>query len=153
MFDSKFIERFEKKFQKSEGCWEWLASSAGRGYGQIKLPQQRRQAYAHRVAYEIYKGPIPSGLQVLHSCDNPKCVNPDHLFAGTSKENLQDMRAKNRSTHGEKSGTAKLTAVEVLQIRQCLAMGMTQMRIAAAFGVSQIQISRIKTGQRWERIK
>lgn len=153
MFDSVFIERFEEKFVKSDGCWLWTASCAGKGYGQMKLPKQRKQEYAHRLAYQIYKGEIPKCLQVMHSCDNPKCCNPDHLSIGTCKDNLQDMKQKGRSTHGEKNARAKITEDQVIQIRKCIESGMTQSKIALAFGISQIQVSRINTGKRWERVK
>lgn len=153
MYTDDFISRFEQKFDKTEGCWTWKASKAGQGYGQIKLPKQRRQAYAHRVAYEIYKGPIPAGQYVCHACDNPECVNPDHLFLGSSHDNHADMKEKGRHTYGEKSATRKLTENQVLQIRSCLAAGMTQMQIARAFGVQQMTISRINTGKRWAHVK
>jgi|SRR6267378_2687469 len=153
MFDSEYIARFEEKFDKTEGCWNWKASCAGKGYGQIKLPKERKQIYAHRLSYMIYKGDIPEGLQVMHSCDNPKCVNPEHLSVGTCKDNQQDMKAKGRSTKGERSSCAKLKESQIHQIRYCLSIGMTQEHIARVFGVSQIQISRINTGKRWQHVK
>ncbi len=153
MFEPDFIERFEAKLDKSGDCWLWTASVAGKGYGQMKLPKQRKQEYSHRLAYMIYKGPIPEGIQVCHTCDTPKCCNPDHLFLGTCKVNLEDMAAKNRSTHGEKNAASKLTEEDVRQIRVLLSEGIQQHRIAALFNVGQMAISRINTGARWRRVE
>ena len=153
MFDADFITRFEAKINKTDGCWEWVASCAGAGYGQMKLPKQRKQEYSHRLAYMIYKGPIAEGQFVCHTCDNTKCCNPDHLFLGTQKENLQDMKTKNRHLAGAKNAMAKLTDSDVVKIRACLAAGMPQWQIAKAFGVKQMAISRIKTGARWSHVK
>ena len=153
MFDADFIARFEAKLDKSGDCWLWTASCAGKGYGQMKLPKQRKQEYSHRLAYMIYKGPIEDNQYVCHTCDNPKCCNPDHLFLGTCKDNLQDMKAKNRHLCGTKNAQAKLTEEDVVKIRQCLAIGMPQWKIARAFGVGQMAISRIKTGLRWAHVK
>lgn len=153
MFDADFIARFEAKLDKTGGCWEWMASLAGKGYGQMKLPKQRKQEYSHRLAYMIYKGPIADGRYVCHTCDNPKCCNPDHLFLGTCADNLHDMALKKRSTHGCKNPQAKLTEDDVRQIKALLATGIAQAKLAKVFGVQQMAISRIKTGQRWVHVK
>lgn len=150
--DARLIERFEAKFVKEGGCWNWKASCAGKGYGQIKLPGERRQIYAHRLSWLIYRGEISDNRQVLHRCDNPKCVNPEHLFLGTCADNLQDMKQKGRHLYGSRNSRAKLTEDDVKQIKRCLDSGMTQTRIAKAFGVSQIEISRINTGRRWAHV-
>jgi len=152
--DEKLIERFNSTNVKDvSGCWLWTASVAGRGYGQIKLPGQRKQIYAHRLSYLIHKGEDPGNKQVCHTCDNPRCVNPEHLFIGTSQDNHDDMKNKERHTFGEKSGTAKLEENDVVQIKGMLKLGITQVKIAKMFGVSQIQISRINTGRQWQHIK
>lgn len=153
MFEPDFIERFEAKLDKSGECWLWTASVAGKGYGQMKLPKQRKQEYSHRLAHMIYKGPVPDGIQVCHTCDVSRCCNPDHLFLGTCKQNLQDMASKDRSTHGESNPAAKLTEEDVRQIRVMLDAGIQQARIAALFKVGQMTISRINTGDRWARVK
>ena len=152
--DQCLIDRFNSKYRKDEsGCWIWTASCAGRGYGQIKLPGQRRQIYAHRLSYLIHKGEDPGKKQICHTCDNPKCVNPDHLFIGTSQDNHDDMKEKKRHTYGERSATVKLTENQVIQIKGMIALGIRQTKIAEMFKVSQIEVSRIKTGQRWSHIK
>jgi len=110
--------RFDEKYSKGpeDECWNWQASTAGKGYGQIKIPGTRRQIYAHRLSYLIHLGEIPDGKEVCHTCDNPLCVNPAHLFLGTRKDNAQDMKQKFRSTFGEKNARAKLTEKDVIKI-------------------------------------
>lgn len=156
MFDPKFVARFSEKYlkDKDSGCWNWTASLAGKGYGQIKLPGQRRQIYAHRASYIIHLGEIPDGKNVLHKCDNPKCVNPDHLWIGTQKENLQDMKGKDRHLRGERNNQSMLTEKDVMSIKVLLDKSpLSQAKIANRFGVSQIEVSRIKRGLRWAHIK
>lgn len=104
--DENVIARFETKFEKGDGCWEWLAGkSGGSGYGAFGMMLPGKSGYmvsvqAHRAAWMIYCGPIPEGMCVCHHCDNPGCVNPDHLFLGTRKDNTQDMIAKGRHIEG-----------------------------------------------------
>lgn len=94
---TKLEIRFWRKVTKTSGCWEWSASRNAHGYGQIAAPRPlKRPLLAHRVSWEIHNGPIPIGLLVLHRCDNPHCVRPDHLFVGDQKLNMQDMVSKKR---------------------------------------------------------
>ena len=97
------IDRLLKKTipEPNSGCWLWIGGTKKEGYGQIvirpKRPGQRRKVKStHRVSYELLKGPIPAGMLVLHSCDMPCCINPDHLFLGTTQDNTDDMMAKGR---------------------------------------------------------
>ena len=151
--DERLVERFHAKYRKDEsGCWIWMASCAGMGYGQIKLPGERRQIYAHRLSYLIHKGPLPEGKQICHTCDNPKCVNPDHLFVGTSQDNHDDMKEKKRHTYRQQSKTAKITEEQARQVLGMVGLGIKQTVIAKAFGLSQVQVSRIKLGQRWKHL-
>jgi hypothetical protein len=89
--------RFMAKVNKTETCWLWTGGIIVRGYpyGLFRVDRSPMKL-AHRVSYELHKGEIPDGLNVLHTCDNPRCVNPEHLFVGTQKENIQDMNRKGR---------------------------------------------------------
>jgi hypothetical protein len=94
---SLLCARFDANVQKTSTCWLWTGRKVGAlGYGQLRYGRRTVCVYAHRYAYERFVGSIPKGLKVLHRCDVPACVNPDHLFVGTSKDNTQDMIAKGR---------------------------------------------------------
>ena len=90
----KIEDRFFKKVKKTASCWDWKGSLTGLGYGQIW--DRGKARYAHRVSYEIHIGEIPSGMCVLHVCDNPSCVRPNHIFIGSKKDNSMDMVKKGR---------------------------------------------------------
>lgn len=109
-------ERFEEKiFHSPDGCWLWTAAQTKSGYGHMNTGGEMTRA--HRVSYVLYKGSIPDGLFVCHSCDVRLCVNPSHLFLATGKENSEDMVRKGRSTRGEKNSSAKLTEDDVRYLR------------------------------------
>lgn len=94
-------QRFNKKYIINEqtNCWEWTAATNNIGYGMFRFNVNKMRT-AHRVSYELFNGPIPPGLVVCHTCDNPKCVNPDHLWVGTMKDNWDDMNNKGRFVQG-----------------------------------------------------
>jgi len=115
-------DRFWSHVEKSNGCWIWRASLYSNGYGDTKLsPFGRRSGLAHRVSWEFTYGEIPEGLNVCHSCDNPSCVRPDHLFVATQKENVRDMMVKGRMViadhRGEKNTKSKLKTEDVIYLR------------------------------------
>lgn len=132
--------------ESSNGCWMWLKATSKLGYGRLA------GTYAHRISYEVFNGPIPAKLCVCHTCDNPPCVNPSHLFLGTCKDNTQDCIRKGRFTSlkGERSSSAKLKENDVLNILQKLKTGSTQTELARQYGVDTSTISHIKTGIRWK---
>ncbi|AUR96743.1 HNH nuclease [Vibrio phage 1.232.O._10N.261.51.E11] len=150
----ELIERFHEKWNLNEEtqCWVWSAAKAGKGYGQIKIPKARKQVYAHRLSYMIHKGEITEGMEVCHTCDNPSCVRPSHLFLGTSKDNAQDMKSKSRHLNGIKNNQAKLTDDKVRAIHRSAKDGVSQSKIAKANGVGQSTIWKILHGHRWEHI-
>ena len=88
--------RFWSMVEKGDSCWNWTGSLSKKGYGQISKTRNDGPELAHRLSYRLFVGPIPNGIMVLHKCDNPKCVNPSHLFLGTSGDNTQDMVQKER---------------------------------------------------------
>ena len=138
------------------GCWNWLGNLSPFGYGRIKVEQKTIRA--HRYSWMLKnKKPIPNGMSVCHLCDNPRCVNPDHLFIGNASDNSADCVKKGRQARGEKlahprpkgenNGNSRLTAVQVERIRLD---ARPQRTIAKDFGVSQPLISKIKRGEMWK---
>lgn len=139
-------ELFEKKINKTDGCWEWKAAKDKDGYGFFSVDREIR--YAHRIAYMLYVGEITNGLHVCHKCDNPSCVNPDHLFLSTHRGNMEDRKNKGRyqSQKGELNNSAKITK----QISDAIkSMKLSQRKIARLFGISKSQVGNIKRGNNW----
>lgn len=150
-FRGSIEDRFEAKVEfAANSCWLWLASDNGKGYGLIST-NESRQDKAHRVSYKLYRGPIPEGLQVLHTCDKPYCVNPAHLFLGTNLDNVKDKMQKGRTqlVNGTYSGMCKLSDIEVIQIQEQIDEGTLSLReIAECFNVGTSTVHRIKMGVR-----
>jgi hypothetical protein len=179
------IAAFWAKVNKESGhwwngiqCWFWIAGGTKAGYGTFSYGG--RQIGAHCVSYILANGPIPDGLFVLHRCDNPACVNPDHLYVGTSKENTHDMMAKGRdqftyrvqpervprgddhytrrnpelARHGEQLGHSKLTDELVREMRRKYAEGgATQYALAAEFNVSVATVNRVVKRRLWQHVE
>ncbi len=142
-------ECFWAKVEKTESCWFWKAAKNSWGYGAFTILPQRRMIGAHRLSYEMHFGIIPGDLQVCHKCDNPACVNPDHLFLGTVLDNRRDCVSKGRQAYGEKNGRAKLT---VQQVREIRASSESLRSIAKRYGVSQALISAIRSRKLWGHV-
>lgn len=117
--------------------------------GYIRLRRNDKLKLAHRLIYEKYFGTIPKGLFVCHTCDTRNCINPEHLFLGTSADNSQDMVEKKRSTYGERNPMVKLRERDIFQIRKLLKKEILQKEIATMFNVTRRAISSIKTGRTW----
>ncbi len=141
------IDRVMAKVEKlATGCWAFRGNLIG-PYGVIS--HGYRNLYVHRVVFEKEHGPIPNGMEVCHTCDNPPCCNPDHLFLGTQLENIQDKINKGRQTRGEGVGISKLTAERVLEIRASSESGRV---LGKRYGVSNVQIGNIRSGKQWRHV-
>jgi len=146
-------ERFHDCYIVNEnGCWIWQKSTKRTGdgvRGQFWL--NRKNLFAHRAAWLLFWGPIPDGLLICHECDVGICVNPDHLFLGTHKDNTKDMIQKGRANprRGEECHYAKLTANDVIAIRRSKETGVA---LSKLYGVGEMEISRIKRNLRWRHI-
>lgn len=139
---------FNKCRMSDTGCWIWTGTMDGKGYGMVSFRSKDRRA--HRVSYELFKGPIPAGLHILHRCDTPSCVNPAHLRAGTVKENMADREARGRrDVRGEQIGTSKLTTQQVIEIKQST-LGLKA--LSEKYGVEAQSIWRIRTGKSWAHV-
>lgn len=134
-------------------CWEWTGAKGGMGYGQFW--GTTKTIKAHRFAYEHFNSPIPAGLVVRHTCDNPGCVNPKHLLVGSTQDNVDDKISRNRHvvSPGERNGMAKLTESDVIAILEGLKNGETQRSLADKFGVSRTVVTRIRNGTRWGHLQ
>lgn len=154
METQKLVQRLLKNstLDTDTQCWEWNKSKGKWGYGHINV--KGKIELAHRVSYRTLVGEIISNNGVLHKCDNPACVNPDHLFTGTNKDNVLDKVRKNRQSRigqgkGENHSLAKLTEQDVLNIR---ASGDKQESLAKKYNVTQSCISHIKNKKSWSHI-
>lgn len=171
-------ERFWEKVNKNGSimpgmvtpCWEWQAYRQKWGYGIIGISHSKKTMLTHRYSYQLHYGEIPEGLLVLHKCDNPACVNPEHLWLGTDADNNADCLAKGRGNKatgdrngarlhpekvakGEAVSLAKLTEADVKRIREkYFVNGLTQKQLAKEFSVNQTAISNIIRFKTWRHI-
>lgn len=132
---------------KSGECWEWTRAKTRAGYGVVWNGQ--KVVYAHRWAYEMATGESLEGAVACHKCDNPGCVNPDHIFAGTQADNMNDAARKGRSVRGEAASGAKLTEWSVRVIRRLGDSPMLHREIGDLFGISRQSVDLILNGKRW----
>ncbi len=162
---SSFLRPIEARFWEKvsklgpDDCWLWTAGRHSGGYGHLGLGRAGAgNVKAHRFSYELHHGPIPDGMFVCHSCDNPPCVNPAHLSLGTPADNMRDRKERGRATGGRAKGTvpsgeqspnAKLTEGMVREILRSTASGAS---LARRFGVRDTTISRIRSGKTWSHI-
>ncbi|WP_367400661.1 HNH endonuclease signature motif containing protein [Arthrobacter sp. PsM3] len=131
----------------ADGCIEFSGKLRPDGYANFKVAGKNQ--LAHRVAYQLSKGPIPEDLEIRHLCDNRCCINPQHLEPGTHQQNVDDCTSQLRHTWGEKVGNAKLTAGQVHKIRDSPG---TTAEIASSFGVNPRTVNQIRARQRWANL-
>lgn len=151
--------RFWNFVQRTESCWLWTGALNDAGYGIFRM--NGRNYRATHISLWIYKRPVPSGLCVLHKCDNRACVNPDHLYIGDKGRNIQDAYDRGRrpridvgeQNQGSRNGMSKLTETDVIEIKQRIQARETNKSIAADFGVDPGAIWAIRTGKTWRRVK
>ena len=141
------IERFFSKISKTNYCWNWTGTTLRKDRGQFWDGTKR--VYSARFSYEIHIGKIPYGYIICHKCDNPKCVNPDHLYAGTYQDNVNDRENRNRSNRrvGVENGASKLNPDKVRLIRQ-----MPISKAANQFNVCRTTIKNIKNFKVWAHV-
>lgn len=154
-----YAERLMEKVspEPNTGCWLWQGADTGAGYGAMRYMNKRQDA--HRVAWQIFRGPIPNGKFVLHRCDVKYCVNPDHLFLGTQQDNMTDMERKGRKqdynkrqiiyARGEENGRSKLTAMQVIAIR---GDHRRHKIIGHEYGISEDYVWKIQNRKKWRHI-
>lgn len=146
-------EEVLKRCTVGKGCWSWTRAVGGSNYkkggGYGVFSYQGRRLLAHRASWEAFNEPVPSGLYVLHRCDNSRCVNPSHLFLGTHQDNVDDCVAKRRHTLGERHPGHKITEDDVHRIRKDRRYVKD---IAAHYGLSKAQVFNIRNGSHWRHV-
>jgi hypothetical protein len=141
---------FWSRVQRSDGCWEWTGKPNRRGYCEASINGLR--FYAHRVAYSLAHPDWEWDSHILHRCDNPRCVNPDHLYSGFDAENAADRVARGHARgapRGILHPSAKLTVEQVVEIRE---RKVGQRQAAQIYGVTEAHIWAIRTGQKWRHV-
>lgn len=140
--------RFWEKVNKTDSCWLWTGSKNNTGYGRVGV--RGKLLLAHRVSFEMVNGKIKKGMNVLHKCDIPSCVNPNHLWLGSHKENMKDMYKKGRACTGEDRPQSKLTIKKVEYIRERYKIGdISQRELAKEIGISQPILCQVINKKRW----
>lgn len=158
----KLSKRFydKVKFDSPDKCWEWSGAVSSGGYGSfnvyrsISIYGKPKTIASHRYMFMRLFGKLPTTIWVLHKCDNPKCVNPNHLYSGTGKNNADDREIRGRGNHvyGSRQHLSKLNERDIPSIRERLKNGETQLALSKLFGVANSTISRIERGETWKQV-
>lgn len=162
--NEKVIKFFMERVNETESCWLWTRKPNPEGYGEIQSNPFGIKTRAHRLSYELFKGPIPNGKWVLHHCDVRHCVNPDHLYSGTAADNNRDTKLRGRTCRGlrhaahlypdfikkgEDSPSAKLTEKTIIEIFNRIIAGEKQKNLAKEYGINRSLISGIMARTHW----
>jgi hypothetical protein len=142
---------FEDKIDKTDGCWLWKGGKVSSGYGRFKYFGESFSA--HRLSWVLFRGSIPNGKFILHKCNNPICVNPDHLYIGDQFQNMQDRKINHKYFSGESHFNAKFTNKEVMSIRNLYAEGMGSCKIGKMYQVNRSTILRIAKERTYQNVK
>jgi hypothetical protein len=147
-------ERFWRKVRKTDGCWLWTGCRHADGRGQIQGGggRERGALLTSRLSWELHYGPIPEGAHVLHSCDTPACVRPDHLFLGDHAANMRDRDQKGRVAHGTRHYRSVLTRQQVIELRRIYAEGGTFAALARRYGISRQTATRVARRETYARL-
>jgi predicted XRE-type DNA-binding protein len=143
-------DRFLQYVHKTENCWNWTGLLNEHGYGRFWFCE--KMCFSHRVSYILFKEEIPKNLCILHSCDNPNCVNPAHLRTGTQSENMDDKVSRDRQAKGEENGRSKLKEIVVREIIELSNSGISQKEIANQFEINNSTVSKIINKKRWKHL-
>jgi hypothetical protein len=150
---ARFWSKVEIGVVRKGKCWPWTAGTDECGYGKFRIAG--KSYMSHRIVFQLIKGDIPNDLCVCHVCDNPPCCNPDHMWLGTFEDNMVDKVKKGRcgSTRGEANHRAKLTDVQVYEIREFIKQNISIPKIAKKYGLGKSTIYSIKYGISWKHLK
>lgn len=148
------IEVFNSRIypEPNTGCWLYLGCYSKEGYGRLDAEYYNGFRSSHRFSYFIHNGDFDRSLCVMHTCDNPTCVNPDHLRLGTNDDNMADMVSKGRATRGTRNVKAKLNESDVIKIRELNASGVSRKDIRGMFPVGKTQIAYVIKGINWKHV-
>jgi hypothetical protein len=143
---------------RTKTCWLWTGALNNKGYGVLNMDKYGTTPFAHRIAWELANGPIPDGLNVLHKCDVPHCVNPRHLFIGTQHDNVRDMNKKGRACHPPSSinrpapWKATVTESDVRTIRALVASGVQLTEAGKRFGITAPTVHAMVNRRTWKHV-
>lgn len=143
---NRVLSRYWSKINKTDTCWNWIGSTTKNGYGVIRIGHSL-DVYAHRMAWELHNGAIPTGMHVCHHCDNRRCVNPDHLFIGTQHDNMRDMANKGRNSPNRLYTESTVRAAVDRYIS-----GVSSADVSQEFGVSRVQLRKWVKGEQWSHL-
>jgi hypothetical protein len=149
--NENLLENFKSRYvlEPNSGCWLWIGALTLDGYGQVDWAVIGGNHTAHRLSWKLFRGPLADGEHVLHSCDTPHCVNPNHLFKGNQQVNMADRNAKDRQSKGEDHGHARLSQEQAIAIISDLR---TLHEIARDYDIASTTVSAVKTGRSWRHL-